>query len=171
MLTKNKYAIFKSRLNQELHILTNIENEFKTLGLTGHNKPVEKIADNIPIINPLVKRGIASMLAETYSCMEKGLLFIADNIDEVIPQGSNWHTELLKQMTIDIKSLRPRVISDTTFKLLNELRSFRHVHRNIYGADLHVERLFEILEFIPELLEGFNTDIKVFLKAMDELFK
>ncbi len=171
MLTKNKYEIFKSRLNQELATLIAIEDEFKSLGLIEADKFTGKVAGDISVLNPLIKRGIASMLAETYSCMEKGLLFIAEYIDEVIPQGSNWHSELLKQMDIDIKSVRPRVISDTTFKQLNELRSFRHIHRNIYGAHLHIERLFEILEFIPELLESFDADIKLFLETMDELFK
>lgn len=169
MLTRNKYEIFKSRLNQELKILKNIEDEFITSGLIGQKEPISTI-EGIPVTNHLLKRGIASMLAETYSCTEKVLLLIAENIDETAPQGNNWHTELLKQMSININSIRPYVISDTTTKLLNELRAFRHIQRNIYGADLYIERLYEILEFLPTLLEAFYADIEIFIQSMDELF-
>lgn len=57
---------------------------------------------------------------------------ISEAIDGEKPAGENWHLSLLQQMSNDIPGVRPAVISEKSFDLLNEYRGFRHVVRNIY---------------------------------------
>lgn len=66
-----------------------------------------------------------------YSGVERTLELVATTVDGSLPQGANWHQLLLLQMKEEIPHVRPAVISERTFALLEEFRGFRHVVRNI----------------------------------------
>lgn len=76
--------------------------------------------------------GVALNLHGLYSGLERIFELIAEVIDGEKPTGENWHLSLLKQMASDIPEVRPAVISEKSFHLLNEFRGFRHVVRNVY---------------------------------------
>jgi hypothetical protein len=75
--------------------------------------------------------------------VERIFSLIAKDIDKTMPLGENWHIQLLKQMSMEITSVRAAVISPETYKNLNEFRGFRHVARNLYAYDLNPQRVID----------------------------
>lgn len=68
-------------------------------------------------------------------------LSIAERVDNSIPVGSRWHTDLLNQMTFDLPSIRPPALSRATRNVLHEYRSFRRLVRNVYTYNLDPEKV------------------------------
>ncbi len=71
-----------------------------------------------------------------YMGIEEIFKSIAVFTDEGIPEGSRWHSVLLKGMARDIQEVRPAVIDDKTSIFLDEYRKFRHLARNIYTFNI-----------------------------------
>jgi hypothetical protein len=84
---------------------------------------------------------VALNLHSFYTALEKLFELIATTIDQVKPQGENWHQELLRQMAIEIELVRPAVISKETRNILDEYRGFRHIVRNVYSLTLSATRI------------------------------
>ena len=69
-------------------------------------------------------------------------------------------------MTIEIKEVRPQVISEKLAGELDDYLSFRHIFRNIYGFELEGERLDRLSEKFGEISQKFEKEIKEFLKKL-----
>ncbi len=52
---------------------------------------------------------------------------------------------------------------------LDKYRAFRHVFRNVYGYNLDVERIKELLLELPETVDLFTEDIKNFMKLLEDV--
>ena len=61
-----------------------------------------------------------------------------------------------------IKGIRPNLISDETFKLLDELRGFRHVFRHAYAYELDAERIIKLSAKSIKLKGLFLKNITAF---------
>jgi hypothetical protein len=81
-----------------------------------------------------------------YSGLERLFQQIAEIVDDSLPSGKEWHRELLAQMGINVKGVRPPVISDETLQLLDEFLRFRHVVRNVYTLSLDGERIIKLAQ-------------------------
>lgn len=66
--------------------------------------------------------GVALNLHGFYSGLERIFEKIASLVDENTPAGTNWHQELLRQMSLEIPEVRPAVISDRLREKLEEYR-------------------------------------------------
>lgn len=55
-------------------------------------------------------------------------------------EGEAWHKELLHRMKLQIGTQRPALLNEDTYLLVDELRSFRHLFRNLYARPLDPER-------------------------------
>jgi hypothetical protein len=75
---------------------------------------------------------VALNIHSFYSGLERVFEKISSSVDGSLPQGINWHQELLNQMALEIPNVRPAVISERTRKQLDNYRGFRHVVRNVY---------------------------------------
>ena len=103
--------------------------------------------------------GVALNLHGFYSGLERVFEKIALTVDGSIPSGANWHRELLNQMSIEVPSIRPAVISGGLRKDLESYLGFRHVVRNVYTYHLD-----------PDKLEALVTQVQVvFIKAKNEI--
>lgn len=69
-------------------------------------------------------------------------------------------------MTIEIKSIRPHVISEDLAAELDDYLSFRHVFRNIYGFELRGERIDRLVSKFEQVSKIFNNQILEFLIKM-----
>lgn len=83
---------------------------------------------------------VALSLHGFYSGLESLFLQIARHLDDKVPDGNGWHSELLSQMHIET-DLRPAVIDLSDVEFLNELRRFRHLVRNVYAFNLLPDRI------------------------------
>lgn len=77
--------------------------------------------------------------------------------------------ELLKRMTLSIEGIRPALISEESFTLLNNLKSFRHFFRHAYGYELDKRKVAIVLEDAQKLKETFKLDLERFLVSLPKV--
>ena len=119
--------------------------------------------------NYLVRAG-GSILHDFYTGIEKIFESIAKEIDNRIPMGEEWHSELLRQMTLDIPGLRPPVITASTEKKLREYLGFRHLFRKRYGFELDWQKLKKLLLGVPLVRTQLEKEIGRFFEDLDSIF-
>jgi hypothetical protein len=109
-------------------------------------------------------RILGSILHDFYTAIEKIFRKIAEEFDGGIPQGSDWHKELLESMSLDLEGIRSAVINEKLKQELDEYLRFRHVFRNIYGFQLDAERL-------KQLCRNFDAVSSDFVNALEEFIR
>jgi hypothetical protein len=157
-MNKNKFRLLKTDLQNELNNLKNLEEELISIVKSLKNDP-----------NHIELRAIGSILHDSYCCIEKMFERIAIILDEDIPEGRDWHIQLLIRMSSEIEEIRPFVISKKLLTRLKEYLRFRHLFRNIYGFELEWEKIQNLTESIPELLNLYKHEISVFIKFLDSM--
>jgi len=120
--------------------------------------------------NYLVRAG-GSILHDFYTGIEKIFESIAKEIDNRIPMGEERHSELLRQMTLDIPGLRPPVITASTEKKLREYLGFRHLFRKRYGFELDWQKLKKLLLGLPQIRTHLENEIGKFFESLDSIFQ
>ena len=70
-------------------------------------------------------------------------------------------------MSLNIEGIRPALISEESFKLLDELRAFRHFFRHAYSYELSYEKTSTPLSAAQKLRERYVTEIGNFLKMIE----
>lgn len=115
--------------------------------------------------------GVALNLHSFYSGIERIFELIAVNVDDIRPEGENWHQILLKQMAEEVTEVRPAVISDSVRLGFDEYRGFRHIVRNVYTYKFdssRIEKLTEKAEPLFALLRAELLAFADFIEASDE---
>lgn len=113
-----------------------------------------------------VLESLGYQLHNLYCAYEDLFKIIADFFENNIEEGISYHRELLKRMTIVIEGIRPSLISQQSFKLLSELRAFRHLFRHAYSYELDPERVKLVLKKAIELKSNFKKDLDTFLNNL-----
>lgn len=71
-----------------------------------------------PLSDENAARVVGSYLQDFYNCVENMAKVVARFIDGAgLPQGSDWHAELLRQMSTPVRGIRPGLISEETWRL------------------------------------------------------
>lgn len=107
-------------------------------------------------------------LHNLYNAFENICLNVARAFENQI-SGSQWHSALLKRMTLDIESIRPRLLSAEVYQCLDELRRFRHVFRNAYTIELDPQRMAIVITQAQKLEKLYKTDLSQFKAFLDSL--
>jgi len=81
------------------------------------------------------KATVGYYLHNFYNACESIFRSIATAFENQIDSAA-WHASVLKRMKLDIPSVRPPVISEELYRLLDDFRAFRHVFRNAYSFEL-----------------------------------
>lgn len=108
-------------------------------------------------------RAVASILEDVYTGAESLCQLIVKRLDRAQPTGKHWHKELLEQVSVESPGIRPAVLRPITVERLDMYRSFRHVARNIYGAELDWQLLTGLLAKSPTTMDLFSQDIRQFV--------
>ena len=108
---------------------------------------------------------------QMYTAVEDLLKSVAVTFENNIESPQSYHIELLKQMKLDINEIRPAVISDDSFKILDKLRAFRHFIRHAYDYELDKDELLLMQKKIEESFKYVNTDISSFVNFLNVLLK
>ena len=111
--------------------------------------------------------GVALNLHGAYSGIERIFELIAINIDDLLPQGENWHKTLLEQISEEIPEIRPSVISDSVRAGLDEYRGFRHVVRNVYTYKFDSTRIEELTVRAKPLFIRLQAELLAFAEFLD----
>ncbi len=113
--------------------------------------------------------GIESLgfqLHNLYCACEDLFEIVAATFENHVKLGAGYHIDLLKRMRIPLTEIRPRVISDDTFLLLDSLRAFRHVFRHAYGTSLDERKVRIVLEDARSLRSVLRREVETFLSAI-----
>jgi hypothetical protein len=111
---------------------------------------------------------VALNLHGLYSGFERIFTHIAETIDGDLPRGEDWHKLLLRQMKNEIPGIRPAVISAEPGEVLDELRKFRHVVRNVYTHRLDPMRLGKLVEGSSAIFAQLNAEISAFATFLEQ---
>ncbi|RME50290.1 MAG: hypothetical protein D6790_21425 [Caldilineae bacterium] len=106
--------------------------------------------------------GAALNLHGFYAAAERIFEDIAREVDGALPEGADWHRSLLLQMAAPVPRIRPAVISEETYRCLDEFRGFRHVVRNVYTFNLRPARVEELVKEIGPCFESLVRDMEAF---------
>lgn len=112
--------------------------------------------------------GLGYTIHNLYNVMENYFFRIAKFFENNLP-SEGWHKGLIDRMALDVQGVRPAFIHSGDSGKFHELRSFRHVFRNIYQSDLKPELLMAVNDKIPGILDTFKTAHDQFIEALDEI--
>lgn len=144
----------KDEVKKELKGL--IEEELKNINLLV--KEISECKGN----SRVERRARGSIIHDFYNACERIFQIIAREVNGFIPQSEGWHKKLLAQLTVEIKGVRPALISKKLAAELDEFLAFRHLFRNIYGFELESERLDRLVEKFPRVAKKFEEEIESF---------
>ncbi|HDH11981.1 MAG TPA: hypothetical protein ENG83_07275 [Nitrospirae bacterium] len=111
---------------------------------------------------------VAYQLHNLYCAFEDLFNIIADAFENHIHDKRQYHTELLKRMSISIEGIRPSLLSRESYILLDNLRSFRHLFRHAYAYELDPRKVQIVVEDAAKLKAICRKDIDAFLNALIE---
>jgi len=106
---------------------------------------------------------LAYQLHNLYCAFEDLLKIVADFFENHIDDSAHYHSALLWRMKTPIEGVRPALLSETSYKLLDSLRAFRHVFRHAYSYELDPKKLALVVEDALKLRGLYQRDIDRFL--------
>ncbi|PDV97965.1 hypothetical protein [Candidatus Chloroploca asiatica] len=152
------YTALAGRMQASLHDLEQVVNRAEALlGKAQQQNDVDYLD------------GVALNLHGFYAGVERIFEDIARTLDESVPTGSDWHRDLLLQMSAAIDGVRPAAISQTTRFSLDEYRGFRHVVRNVYTFNLRPLRLQELTQNLRPCYQQLSTELASFTAFLRDL--
>ena len=155
------------KFHQKIHrVISEIEEELGNIErllseLNEHQKEEPR--------NSFYLRAVGSIFHDFYCGVERIFERIAEELNGGIPEGENWHIQLLKDMTLQIEEVRPAVISKELLAELKGYLEFRHRFRNIYGFELEWDKMKGLKETMPGVADRFKKEIKEFIEFMKKL--
>ena len=156
----SRYALVSSRILQELEDLEAVCDRAERALSAARQNPADQ---------DFYMDSAALSLHDWYSGLEKVMTFIATRLEENVPQGKDWHRELLHQMQLEIPEVRPAVFSKSTVSRLDEYLRFRHVLRNVYSFNLQPERIEALVSGLRITFESVRTDLEAFAAFLRQI--
>lgn len=123
---------------------------------------------NRDIGNEDLTDSLAYKIHNLYSAYEDMFKLIAKFFENQIEDFARYHTGLIKRMQIEIEGIRPKLLSEESFRVLDELRGLRHVFRHAYSYGLDPERILKLAEKSLMLKETFGKDLELFKEKIRE---
>ena len=111
---------------------------------------------------------VALNLHGFYGGLERIFERIATVVDGAKPSGEHWHQALLRQMAEEVPGIRPAVISEATYQLLDPYRGFRHVARNVYTFHLDPRRLERLVAGAAACFDRARPELLVFADFLEQ---
>lgn len=109
---------------------------------------------------------LAYQLHNLYCAFEDLLKIVADFFENHIEESSRYHRALLWRMKMPIEGVRPALLSETSYKLLDSLRAFRHVFRHAYSYELDPQKLGLVVEDALKLRGLYQGETDRFLEQL-----
>ncbi|HAP32173.1 MAG TPA: hypothetical protein DCQ14_03860 [Firmicutes bacterium] len=105
---------------------------------------------------------LAYKLHNLYSAYENMFKLVAGFFENQIEDFGSYHLSLLKRMLLAIEGIRPAMLTEDTYRILDELRGFRHVFRHAYSYQLDAERIVRLADKSVRLKQIFSGDFEDF---------
>lgn len=150
-MPENTYLALKIRLEDEL---TAIEKTVEILNIA--------LAQADTVAEIFVTPALASYCEDFYSGCERLAERVAVTLDSGLPEGPNWHQQLLRQMAEPGKQGRPLLWENSLLVELEVYRRFRHRVRHLYNLDLDGQRVLELARRVPSVFEAVKLAVETF---------
>lgn len=162
----------KRKANKIKRLASQLEKDFKTtLSLAETvNEFKEKVNEKNSGKDANIY-AVALSLQHYYTSLETSFKRIAKELDGDLPTGEKWHLDLLEQMSLNIKDVRPAFLTDQERKRLDKLRRFRHVVRHGYEYELdwdQIKPLVKEMNSVNSSLKNSFNDFEEFLYELAE---
>ena len=112
---------------------------------------------------------VALNLHSFYSALERIFELIALELDGGALGGESWHSELLRQMSLDVPDVRPAVLRPDSAARLDEYRKFRHRIRNMYTTNLDPDRMAPLVGGLPDFWRAIRQELTSFAAFLADL--
>jgi len=109
---------------------------------------------------------LAYQLHNLYCAFEDLFRIVADFFENRIDDRARYHRELLWRMKVSIEEVRPALLSEESYRLLDSLRAFRHFFRHAYSYELDPRKVALVVEDALKLRELYQRDIDYFLEQL-----
>jgi len=115
---------------------------------------ISKIYNQLKSKMPLIQKSPVSVetvestgywLHNLYCAYEEVFKRVAGFWENNVSINGEYHIHLLRRMLLEIRGIRPALLSEKSYNFLNELRGFRHVFRHAYSYGLDDERVVYLL--------------------------
>jgi hypothetical protein len=83
---------------------------------------------------------LSDIFVNFYTCIETVFFRISQYFENSL-DNTKWHKDVLRKMTLDVPGIRERVISDNTYRDLEEILRFRHFKRYYFEFNYDWDRL------------------------------
>lgn len=127
---------------------------------------LEERAIGLRTDDPVRLESVAYQLHNFYNAIEDLLKLVASHFENQISDTARWHSVLLQRMSQEIPGIRPVVISQESYLLLNSLRGFRHFFRHAYGVPIDYEQLQINLNKARQLYPNLEKDLNQFFAQL-----
>lgn len=107
-------------------------------------------------------------LQSAYNGVERLFEIIARDVDGERSAGSNWHQQLLRQMAMEVDSIRPAVISADSLYGLDNYRAFRHIVRHVYSEEFEAQRIGELISEARPVFSQVAAELKAFANFLEQ---
>ena len=97
-----------------------------------------------------------------YCAFEDLFKLVAGFWENSLSADGEFHVQLLKRMLLSIEGVRPALLSEGSYRFLNELRGFRHVFRHAYSYGLDDERVLYLLRHVLNKKDLILGDLQQF---------
>lgn len=155
-----RYAVLSGRIRQDVGELGRVVDRAERALELSRRHPDQR---------DVLLDAVALNLHDFYNGLERILAYIASTLDQGAPTGSDWHRELLRQMTAEIPGHRPPVLEVKTAASVHEFLRFRHVVRHTYAFALEPERVERLAARLRPAFHDVSSDLQAFAVFLDEL--
>ena len=108
---------------------------------------------------------LAYQLHNLYSAFEQVFEEVARFFENRVDEA-RYHADLIRRMQLEIRGIRPALLSEATASDLDELRRFRHLFRHAYATDLDPDKVASLADKVPGICRAFEQDFEIFLTRL-----
>ncbi|WP_017293312.1 ribonuclease toxin HepT-like protein [Geminocystis herdmanii] len=153
-MDKNTFIILKADLNAQIQLMASIEQKLQAR------------CENLESDDIIRLESIAYQIHNLYNATKDLLKIVATYFENHITETSRWHSLLLHRMSQEIPEIRPALISQETYNILDSLRGFRHFFRHAYNTAIEYNQLKSNLDKALNLSSNLKKDLKIFLEQI-----
>ena len=117
-------------------------------------------------IGPEMVESTGYWLHNLYCAFEDLFKLVTGFWENNVPTDGEFHIHLLKRMLVRVEGIRPALLSEESYRCLNEVRGFRHAFRHAYSYGLDEERVAFLLRRVLGKRDVVMTDLKRFRKSI-----
>lgn len=135
---------------------------------------VDRLAAAVPGYLDEARRGSDAAMLGTVKALENvydALEDLARRIETTfaaVPQGPEWHRELLVGLSRPRPGLRPAVLTAETVALWDDYRAFRHFGRHrVYREGASARLVAEKVAALPAAVAHLQTDVGAFFNEVE----